>query len=242
MPDSTFWTLPADRMTTGSGLCYELTVLHPPFTVDAAELPPNDPGLAAALARSLDTIDDVIEDLGPRKRSDTHTVTTRADLDVVHVGVWGNLMSISDPAFADDGNDMPLLAEATRLRKRFPDARIVGRVEVHCGAEHTEDLVWLPDGTMFHACGWPGDEPFVVSGDPQAVMAALGITAEVLDDLEVYFDLDDEPNQNDWGALASACLGEADPWGRRDLDASALRVRHSEHATSHMESLYFISD
>ncbi|WP_249030746.1 DUF6333 family protein, partial [Streptomyces platensis] len=41
-------------------------------------------------------------------------------------------------------------------------------MEVHCGAEHTEDLVWLPDGTMFHACGWPGDEPFVVAGDPQA--------------------------------------------------------------------------
>lgn len=241
MPDNPFWTHPIDRMTTGSGARYELTVLHPPFTVSAAELPPNDPTRAAAFARSLDTIDDVLEDLGPRRQSDTHTVTTRADLDVVRAGAWGNLMSVSDPAFADDGNDMPLLAEATRLRKRFPDARIVGRVEVHCGAEHTEDLVWLPDGTMFHACGWPGDEPFVVAGDPQAVMTALGITAEVLDDLEVYFDLDDEPSQNDWGALATACLGGADPWGRSDLDASALRVRHSEYATSHMEYLYFIT-
>lgn len=43
---------------------------------------------------------------------------------------------------------------------------------------------------MFHACGWPGDEPFVVTGDPQAVMSALGITTEVLEDLDVYFDLD----------------------------------------------------
>ncbi|MGA5566133.1 DUF6333 family protein [Streptomyces platensis] len=239
MPDSAFWTLPVDRMTTGSGTRYELTVLRPPFTVHAAELPPNDPDRAAAFARSLDTIDEVIDDLGPREQCDAHTVTTRADLDLVHAGAWGNLMSISDPAFADDGNDMPLFAEATRLRKRFPDARIVGRVEVHCGAEHTEDLVWLPDGTMFHACGWPGDAPFVVAGDPRAVMTALGITADVLDDLEVYFDLEDEPNQNDWGALATACLGDADPWGRPDLGASTLRVRHSEHATGRMESFYF---
>ncbi|MEU9497702.1 DUF6333 family protein [Streptomyces sp. NPDC048196] len=240
MPDPTFWTVPADRPITGSGTRYELTVLLPPFDVDAADLPPNDVAKAAEFARSLDTVDDVIEDLGPRKQNDTFTVSTRAELDVVQVGVWGNLMSISDPAFADDGNNMPLLAEANRLRERFPDARIVGRVEVHCGAEHTEDLVWLPDGTMFHACGWPGDEPFVVVGDPQAVMDALDITTETLEDLDVFFDLDDEPNQNDWGALATACLRDADPWGSSVLEASSLRVRHSEDATSHMESLYFI--
>lgn len=58
-------------------------------------------------------------------------------------------------------------------------------------------------------------------------------------DLDVYVDLDDEPNQNDWGALATACLADADPWGRADLYASSLRVRHSEHATGHMEALYF---
>jgi hypothetical protein len=234
-----YWTLPPDRATQGSGSRYELTVLHQPFTVYVADLPPNDPERAAEFARSLGTIDDVVEDLGPRARSDMTTIATRADLDLVQAGAWGNLLSVSDPAFADDGNDMPLLAEATRLRERFPDARIVGRVEVHCGAEHTEDLVWLPDGAMFHACGWPGDEPFVVTGDPRAVMSALGITTEVLEDLDVYFDPDDEPNQNDWGALATACLADADPWGRADLYASSLRVRHSEHATGHMEALYF---
>ncbi|MFJ9420183.1 DUF6333 family protein [Streptomyces sp. NPDC101227] len=45
---------------------------------------------------------------------------------------------------------------------------------------------------------------------------------------------------SDWGALATACLGEADPWGSSDLDSSVLRLRHSEDATSHMEYLYFI--
>ncbi|MGW8882718.1 DUF6333 family protein, partial [Streptomyces mirabilis] len=151
---------------------------------------------------------------------------------VGQLGVWRHVMSVSDPAFADDGNGMPLFAEATRLRERFPDARIVGRVEVHCGAEHTEDLVWLPDGTMFHACGWPGDEPFVVTGDPQAVMSALGITEEVLEELDVYFDLDDDPNQNDWGALATARgrgpVGKGRP-GRLVTSGAAQRACDQPH-------------
>ncbi|MYT15289.1 MULTISPECIES: DUF6333 family protein [unclassified Streptomyces] len=154
MSDTGFWTFPPDRITRGSGVRYELTVLNPPFTVEVADLPPNDPERAAEFAGSLGTIDYVTEDLGLRKQSDTITVATRADLDLVQVGAWGNLVSVSDPAFADDGN------------------------------------------------------------------------------------LDDEANQNDWGALATACLAGADPWGRAALDAFSLRVRHSEHTTSHMEALY----
>ncbi|WP_410096933.1 DUF6333 family protein [Streptomyces sp. Isolate_219] len=37
------------------------------------------------------------------------------------------------------------------------------------------------------------------------------------------------------GAASAPSCG---PWGRADLDASSLRVRHSEHVTSHMEALY----
>ncbi|MEU1464967.1 DUF6333 family protein [Streptomyces sp. NPDC005727] len=239
MTGNGFWTVPADRMTTGSGTRYELTVVRPPVSVDVGGLPPNDAAAALEFARSLDMIDEVLEELGSRQGSDRLTVRTRADLDIVQVGVWGNVMSVSDPGFADDGNDTPMLYQAELLRERFPDALVVGRVEVHCGAEHTEDLVMLPGGPMFHACGWPGDEPFVVSGDPAAVMAACGVTAERLEDLDVIFDLDDDPNQNDWGALATACLGEADPWGRSGLFSSSLRVRRTDVATSRMESLFF---
>ncbi|MFE3635368.1 DUF6333 family protein [Streptomyces sp. NPDC059168] len=239
MAGNGFWTVPADRMTTGGGTRYELTVVRPPVTVDAGDLSPNDAAAALQFALSLDVIDEVLEDLGSRQGSDRLTVRTRADLDIVRVGVWGNVMSVSDPGYADDGNDTPMLYQAERLRERFPDALVVGRVEVHCGAEHTEDLVMLPGGPMFHACGWPGDEPFLVSGDPAAVMAACGVTAGRLEDLDVLFDLDDDPNQNDWGALATACLGEADPWGRSALFSSSLRVRHSDAATSRMESLFF---
>ncbi|MFF8312606.1 DUF6333 family protein [Streptomyces lydicus] len=241
MTDNSFWTLPADRATRGSGVRYELTVVRPPFTADAGSFPPNDAAAAVEFARSLDVIDDVLEDLGPRKGSDTYTVGTRADLDIIQVGVWGNVISVSTPAYADDGNDMPLLYEAERLRKRYPDALVVGRCEVHCGAEHTEDLVMVPDGPMFHACGWPSDDPFVLTGDPAAVMAACGVTTEMLEDLDIWFDLDDDPDENDWGGVATACLGAADPWGRADVEYASLRVRHSESATSHMESLFFIT-
>ncbi|GFE24071.1 hypothetical protein Sliba_45240 [Streptomyces nigrescens] len=48
--------------------------------------------------------------------------------------------------------------------------------------------------------------------------------------------LDDEPNQNDWGALAPACLADADPWGEgrpgRLLTAGApQRAHHQPHGS-----------
>ncbi|MFD8542609.1 DUF6333 family protein [Streptomyces sp. NPDC059649] len=239
--DNSFWTIPAETMVRGSVAHCNLTVLQPPFTIDVADFPANDPVQAAEFAGSLSTVAAVMEDLGLRPVSSTPNFRTRADLDIVQAGVWGDVLAVSDPAWADDGNGNPLLSEAKGLREKFPDARIVGRVEVHCGAEHTEDLVWLPDGTMFHASGWPGDEPFVVTGDPEAVLSCLGITRDMLDDIDAYIDLDDEPNQIDWGALAGLALGEAGPWGIASLNMSSLRVRHTEDATSHMEELYFIT-
>ncbi|CAM5692722.1 hypothetical protein SCALM49S_03741 [Streptomyces californicus] len=99
------------------------------------------------------------------------------------------------------------------LRERFPDARIVGRVAYHGGGEHTEDVVWLPDGAMFHASGWFGDEPFVVSGDPRAVIASLELKRWQLDNAGV--DLREDANEVEWARLAGLALGPSDPWGWR---------------------------
>ncbi|TJZ54650.1 hypothetical protein FCH28_13120 [Streptomyces piniterrae] len=228
-------------MVHGSMAHCNLTVLQPPFTIDVADFPANNPALAAKFACSLSTVDAVMEDLGQHPGSSGPNFQTRADLDIVQAGVWGGVLFASDPAWVDNGNDDPLLYEAKGLRERFPDARIVGRASAHCGAEHTEDLVWLPDGTMFHASGWPGDEPFDVTGDPEAVLSSLGITRDMLDDMDAYVDLDDEPNEIDWWALVALALGEADPWGIAGLNMSSLRVRHTEGATSHMGKLYFIT-
>ncbi|MFI7410278.1 DUF6333 family protein [Streptomyces sp. NPDC049627] len=236
MTGDSFWTLPPDRMVRGSlGHC-NITVLLPPFGVDARALPANDPGRAAEFAASFGTVEEVVEEIGPRSALDVPYPDTRTDLDIVQAAAWGHALGFSDPALADNGNDTPLLTEARRLRERYPDARIVGRVHFHGGADHTEDIVWLPDGAMFHATGWPGDEPFEVTGDPDAIASALGIPAETLEDLGLH---EEDPADVEWAGFVALALGEADPWGWEQLRTTAFRVRHTRFATSTMEELYF---
>jgi hypothetical protein len=237
MTDDDFWTLPPDQMVYGSmGHC-NVTVVLPPLDVDARTLPANDPARAAELAAAFGTVDEVLEELGPRSVLDVPYPGTRSDLEVVQAAVWGNVLGMCDPALADSGNDLPLLSEARRLRERYPDARIVGRVHSHFGAaDHTEDIVWLPEGAMFHAAGWPGDEPFEVTGDPHAIASALGISAGALEDLGLD---EEDPADVEWAGFAALALGEADPWGLGQLRTTAFRVRHTEFATSTMEELYF---
>ncbi|MFE7271462.1 DUF6333 family protein [Streptomyces sp. NPDC057623] len=237
MSGNSYWTLPPHRMVYGSmGHC-NITVLLPPFAVDARTLPANDAARAAELAASLGTVEEVLEEVGPRSVHDVPYPNTRTDLETVQTAAWGTVLGICDPALADSGNDLPLLAEARRLRERYPDARIVGRVLFHSGsAAHTEDLVWLPDGAMFHATGWPADEPFEVTGDPGAIASALGIATGDLEDLGLD---EEDPADVEWAGFAALALGEADPWRIGRLRTTAFRVRHTEFATSTMEELYF---
>ncbi|MBT2509058.1 hypothetical protein J7I98_24845 [Streptomyces sp. ISL-98] len=238
MTDTKYWTSAPDRIVRGSmGLCH-LTVAQSPFNVDARSLPPQDPAWARAFAESFEGIEEVLEDLGPRSVQTPLPSAVRADLDIVHAAAWGGMLSIVNPAFATDGNDEPLRSAAGALRERFPNARIVGRVAYHGGMEHTEDIVWLPDGAMFHASGWPGDEPFVVSGDAKAVIASLDLKSWMLDNAGV--DLNEALNEIEWSRLAGLALGHSDPWGWEEMQATAFRVQHSEDAVRDMEGLYFI--
>ncbi|MGW5423210.1 DUF6333 family protein [Streptomyces sp. NPDC003943] len=232
-----YWTSPADRPVHGAlGRC-DLTVLQPPFAREAGDLAPNDPARAREFVLSFVSVEAVLAELGERAAIETpHFPAERRDLEVVLAGAWGNVLGISDPSLADDGNDEPLWHEAARLRERFPDARIFGRVSFDHGDSHTEDLVWLPDGTMFHASGWPGMEPWELAGDPYEVAAALGITDAML--AEADLDLDDEPEQVEWADLVSLALGDADPWTRPRPRVSAFRVRHNEAYTLRMEELF----
>lgn len=214
-----------------------ITVLQPPFDVDARALPANAHDWAAEFAASFGTVEAVLEDLGPRSVLEVPYPGRRADLDIVQAAAWGHVLGISDPALADNGNDTPLLEEVRRLRERFPDARIVGRVSCHMGSEHTEDIIWLPDGAVFHAVGWPGDEPFAVTGDPHAIVSSLGVTAEMLEDIDV--DLDEDPADVEWAGFVALALGAADPWGWEQIQTTAFRVCHTESSTSRMEELYF---
>ncbi|MFF8742429.1 DUF6333 family protein [Streptomyces californicus] len=238
MTNTDHWTSAPDRTVRGEmGLCH-LTVAQPPFDVDARDLPAQDPAAARTFAESCPSVEEVREDIGPRSVLTPLPSSVREDLDIVHAGAWGGMLSIADPAFATDGNHEPLLAAATVLRERFPDARIVGRVAYHGGGEHTEDVVWLPDGAMFHASGWFGDEPFVVSGDPQAVIASLELKRWQLDNAGV--DLREDANEVEWARLAGLALGPSDPWGWEEIRTTAFRVRHAEDAVRAMEALHFV--
>ncbi|MEV8397110.1 DUF6333 family protein [Streptomyces niveus] len=238
MTNTDYWTSVPDRMVRGSmGLCH-LTVAQAPFNVDARSLPPQNSAQARAFAESFEGIEEVLEDLGPCSVLTPLPSHVRADLDIVHAAAWGGMLSIVNPAFAADGNDEPLRSAAEGLRERFPDARIVGRVAYHGGMDHTEDIVWLPDGAMFHASGWPGDEPFVVSGDPQAVIASLELKGWQLDTAGV--DLREAANEVEWARLAGLALGPSDPWGWEEMEGTAFRVRHAEDAVRDMENLYFV--
>lgn len=174
----------------------------------------------------------------PGSACDSLALETRADLDIIKVGCWGNVISITDPALADSIGDSPLLGASNTLRERYPDARIVGSANVHCGGDHTEDIIQLPGGLMLHAEGWSGVEPLEVTGDPQAVVRALGISSETL--AEEAIDLDGESDEVDWRALGRLALGPCDPWGRVDLRMSVFRVRHTSSSTFRMEESWFL--
>lgn len=237
---SSYWTSPPDRMVHGGmGRC-DITVLLPPFAVDARELPGNDPVRAREFARAFGPVEEVLEELGSRPAGDVLYPAERAELDVMVAGAWGDVLGVSDPALADAGDNTPLLHEVGRLRERYPEARIVGRVEVDCGESHTEDIVWLPDGTLFHASGWPGMEPWELTGDPHAVAGALGITGRTLEEAGV--DLDAGPEEVDWAGFVSLALGDADPWAWPQPRVSVFRVRHTETATRRMEGLFLPGD
>lgn len=191
MADDTFWTVPPDRMVHGSIGHRNLTGLLPPFDVDARALPANAPVRAAQFASSFATVDEVVEEIGPRSVLDVPCPETRADQDVVQAAAWSHVLGMSDPAPADDGNDLALLSEARGLRERYPDARIVG-----------------------HAAGRPGHEPFEVTGDPHAVASALGIATGTLTDLRLD---EEDPADVEWADFAALALGESDPWGRERI-------------------------
>jgi hypothetical protein len=244
--ETSYWTCPPDRRVDGSG-DYTITILHPPFPTTTgpstlttiAELAPHDPVRAREFAESFGTVEAVLEELPP---PDTVSASpaTRADLDLIRVGCWGNVIGISDPALADNGNSWPLLTETETLHKLYPDARIVGSVHNDMGADHSEDTIFLPGGPMLHSEGWDSSR-WDVTGDPHAILAALGITAESL--VGGYAELDvDNPANTNWYAFGRLALGPLDPWNFDVVQISEFRVRHTEHYTDLMEEIWRMAD
>ncbi|MDG4858469.1 DUF6333 family protein [Streptomyces sp. T-3] len=247
MTDSNFWTVPADLEVNGHGE-YTITLIRPPFPdgtrpsthATVKELAPHDPVRAREFAECFGTIDAVLEELPLTNALPAGSPWTRADLDVITVGHWGNVIAISDPALADNGLDCPLLEQTEALRERYPDARIVGSVDSDMGAYHHEHTVWLPGGPTLHSEGWSNGDMWHLDGDPHAVLDALGITAESL--VGTYAELEEDPSDTNWDEFGKLAIRPWSPWGFSTPEMSAFRVRHTENAVMHMEGVWRLTD
>ncbi|MEV6589819.1 DUF6333 family protein [Streptomyces acidicola] len=244
MSDASFWTLPPDLEVNGWGE-YAITIIEPPFptsiesaTLDTVkQLAPHDPVRAHQVAKLLGTVDAVLEEL---LLTDTvsESVWTRADLDIIKVGCWGNVIGISDPALADNGNTCPLLEETDALHRLFPEARIVGSVGTDMGADHHEYTIHFPEGRLLHAEGWSNTN---LDGDPHKVLRALGVAPGDLVGTDAELDEENLAETN-WNAVTQLILGPWAPWHFSHVQMSAFRVRHTEHYTNLMEEIWRFDD
>ena len=241
--DTDFWRFPPGRELKGYGEC-AITVVLPPFrphtpaTPDvAARFAPHDPARALAFVESFPTIEAVLEEL-PLTDAGPESPQTVADLDLVRVGCWGNVIAISDCALADHGHYYSLLKQTDALAERFPEARIVGSASVDCGENHTETSVHLPGGLRLHSEGWTASDRYDVDGDPHAVVRALGISADVL--TAEWIDLDGGLTSVPWEHFGNVLLAPYSPWGYEALGMSHFRVRHTEDATMRMEEVWLL--
>lgn len=242
MTDEGFWTCPPDREVHGWG-DYTITIVHPPFPTSTdpstsatiTALAPHDPARAREFAESFGTVDAVLEEL-PLTDTVSAGPSTRADLDIIKVGCWGNVVGVSDPALADNGNDLPLLRETEALHKRYPDARIIGAVNVDMGETHSENAVHLPGGLTLHYSGWDSDL-CDLTGDPHAILRALGVPPESLAGQDAEPD-EEDPAATSWYAFGNLALGPLNPWHFETVQMSAFRVRHTAEYTALMEEIW----
>ncbi|MFD0167426.1 DUF6333 family protein [Streptomyces decoyicus] len=148
------------------------------------------------------------------------------------------MIAISDPSLADHGEDRPVLKAVESFQKRYPGARIIGSAEIDYGASHTEDVISLPGVETLFSEGWPTEDTpdWVITGDLQAVLDALGITPEIL--AEEGIELHDEPRYSNWSGLSRLVQGLWEPWGRTDLQMSVFWVQHTEDYVGLMEEIW----
>ncbi|MDI3417741.1 DUF6333 family protein [Streptomyces luteolus] len=211
---------PTDEVRPKWGSGATLTLLFPPFPEQEQEqdtgaesaddrgdvgVTPHDPVRARQFVEALGTVAEVVEELPCVPAVDVPMPEVRADLDRVAVGCWGNVVHIVEPALGSDLLTEALYAEIRRQRARHPEARIVGSVEMDYGNSYLEDAVLLPGGEEVIAGGWDCDEDWNITGDPEALLRAIGVDRESA--AEAGFDLDDEPSERDWPMLGGARPG-----------------------------------
>ncbi|WP_158847889.1 DUF6333 family protein [Saccharothrix deserti] len=242
MIDNGFWETPPDQEVDGYGEG-TITLVFPPFQpysrptpASAANFAPHDPVRARAFAESFPTVEAILEEL-PLTDASPESAATRADLELVRVGCWGNVIAISDYALADRGLVCPLLDVTSALAERHPEARIIGDASVNAGETHVETAIHLPGGLELYSEGWPAtDGHFEFRGSVHDIARAVGISREAL--AEEYIHLDEEPSAIPLEHFGRVLLWPYSPWGRAALEMSHFRVRHTKNATAHMEEIW----
>ncbi|MFE0380629.1 DUF6333 family protein [Streptomyces inhibens] len=138
------------------------------------QAPAHDPQRARAVVAELATVSSVVEELEPILRRDIASPRLSTDLDYVTVGCWGNVVQIVDPAFGEDGVISSNLDAAFDAQvKAHPDARITAACEMYSAESYGKYLAHIPGHSPVSADGW--DEQYI-TGDPTAVLRAIGIT------------------------------------------------------------------
>ncbi|MEE4419144.1 MULTISPECIES: DUF6333 family protein [Streptomyces] len=223
-----------------------LTMSFPPFPPpggsDEPGLVPHDPVRARQVVEELGTVEEVLEQLPDRPIADLPYPEVRADLELVAVGCWGNVVHIIEPALGSDLLTDAMTEEVRRQRARHPEARIVGSVDMDYGNSFLEDVVDLPGGVESYAGGWDCDDEWDVVGDPEEVLRAIGIDREAA--AEAGFDLDEEPCDRVWSDLGVLAIwglpgGPGVGPGAGGRQVSVFRVRRTSGAAFDLEEVWF---
>ncbi|MGW2403288.1 DUF6333 family protein [Streptomyces sp. NPDC001739] len=223
-----------------------LSLRFPPFPVpgeaDEFATAPHDPVRARQVVEELGTVEEVLEQLPDHLIADLPDPRVRADLELVAVGCWGNAVHIIDPALGGDFLTYAMTQEVRGQRARYPEARIVGSIEMDYGNSFLEDVVDLPGGVEAYAAGWDCDDEWDFAGDPEEVLRAIGIDREAA--AEAGFDLDEDPCDRVWSDLGILALwglpgGLGVGPGAGGRRVSVFRVRRTSSAASEMEEAWF---
>ncbi|WP_158713159.1 DUF6333 family protein [Streptomyces sp. NRRL S-1813] len=231
----------AEEVVPKWGSRAELTLRFPPFpepdvTVGPASVA-HDPVRARQVVEELGTIAEVLEQLPDRPLGDVSDPRVRADLDLVAVGCWGNVVHIIEPALGSDLLTPAMTLEVRRQRARHPQARIVGSLEIDYGNSYCEDVVDLPGGVEAFAGGWDCDDEWEFSGDPEAVLRAIGVDRGAAAD--AGFELDEEPLDRVWSDLGNLAIWGLHAGAAAGLPVSVFRVRRTPEAAIDLKEVWF---
>lgn len=235
MTDESFWDSPADQPVARHGEG-RLTVVRAPFPGPEGILPAHDAQRAGEFTEAFGTIDAVLEDLGAVTATEAIPMDTRADLDRVRVGCWGNVTEICDPALANTPGMFSVDAHVHALAERFPDAVIIASATIDHNPRYGAWSILHPSGLDVFAEFWHDEGDWQIDGEPADVIDVFGIDPAHAEAEGI--EANAAPETINWENLARLACARVYPIDRRGMTASVFRVRHTKEVTREMEETW----